>query len=851
MDTNSPFSADLLDQNNFPEQAAERYNPWKDRVYIAGLCLLALSVGFFLFGDTNRSRDPFGGVFMANYVIVWIYMVVLWVNKRLRWWMFGARRADYPSMLLLLLLWLVSCFALNRELEVFRPSVSWLDGYLGISGLACVAFAWHERMGVALRRVLYFALGATAVLLSYYTMVLLPLSGMGLLVFWFFGFSLHGLIPLVFTIYLVLILRNALREEPALRFAAFAGVVMPLLVVGSVAVAWYRVSSQLALSARDYQPTTAELPRWVVVSQHLEQNWLYGHLLKAVAEGTMPSRSNGIMGEFMFSNFGVTENDPLMQIAAAVSPRPELDADECKKIYAAQYDSRNVMEERFWSGHDLLTTSVHSKVMLDPGHRLSYTEKVLTVAHTTVGNSGRTTTQEAIYTFFLPEGGVVTSLSLWINGVEEPGVLTARSKAKEAYSTIVGRERRDPAVVFWQEGNQVRVRVFPVTPDMPRKFKVGVTAPLRYDNQILTYNNIAFDGPSALTATERDSVYFEGNGVFTETPVSFKNENAGRALTFDGAYRHRWSLRCNAPLLARSTFSFDGKTYAVAPWNTQSEEFQPAKIYIDLNEAWTQPELAAVRSLMGMYPVWAATANGLEQLTEQNVAGIFQQSRSLRFSLFPFYKIDDPKNSLLLTKSAAPTPLPSELEGSVFSDGLKQWDAAALRVFHLGDGDAMTAYLRAMREKRDIFCVSGSMDLLEKHLNARTFPQNPESPNTVALPESGVLIVQKDTTVSGKAPDHLFRLFAYNTVLRELGGSTTDEPTDLVQLAEQAYVVTPVSSLVTLETKADYERFDIKPTAGLPSLGNAGAVPEPHEWALIVLLTLGALFSYRVSGLRY
>jgi XrtN system VIT domain protein len=126
-----------------------------------------------------------------------------------------------------------------------------------------------------------------------------------------------------------------------------------------------------------------------------------------------------------------------------------------------------------------------------------------------------------------------------------------------------------------------------------------------------------------------------------------------------------------------------------------------------------------------------------------------------------------------------------------------------------------------------------------------TFPQNLEGTYTVVIPASDLLIAQKDSIAPGKAPDHLFRLFAYNTVLKELGHNAVTEPEELVRLAEQAYVVTPVSSLVTLETKEDYERFDIKPTTGLPSLGNAGAVPEPHEWALIVLLTMGALLAWR------
>ena len=138
-----------------------------------------------------------------------------------------------------------------------------------------------------------------------------------------------------------------------------------------------------------------------------------------------------------------------------------------------------------------------------------------------------------------------------------------------------------------------------------------------------------------------------------------------------------------------------------------------------------------------------------------------------------------------------------------------------------------------------------SSDLLDKYLTTNTFPQNPEGMYTVAIPSSGLLITEKDSITPGKAPDHLFRLFAYNKIMKELGNNATSEPEELVRLAEQAYVVTPVSSLVTLETKQDYERFNIKPTEGLHSLGNAGSVPEPHEWALIVLLTLGAFLAWR------
>lgn len=835
---------DPLDQNPVSEQPAEPYNPLSDKVYVAGLVLLGISLLSFvtLFSSTSPSRGS-GGIFFINYLLVFLYTITLWVNRRLRWWMFGARRADYPVMLLLLLLWLVSCFALNTEIGIFLPSAAWLEWHLGISGLACIGFAWQERMSPVLRRVLWFLLAGSVVLFAYYAVVLVPASGLGILLFWFFGLPLHALVPLVLMIYLILILRNAVRQDPGLRAVIYSGLATPLVVTTVFAGAWYQVSHQLDRQVRAYERNPSDLPKWVFVSQRLEQHPLNEAMLKQIAENRLDFRGGGDLLDLNWlTTFGGTKNDPLLQIAAAVSAKPALDYQECRNIYAAQYNKRNIMEDRHWSGEDLLTTRVESRVQLDPGHRLSYTEKILTVAQQKINNSGSTGTQEAIYTFYLPEGGAVTALSLWIAGKEEPGILTARSKAKTAYNTIVGRERRDPAVVYWQEGNQVRVRVFPVTREEPRMFKIGITAPLRYEEGVQVYDNITFDGPSALTATQLDSVYMEGRGKYVDVPGYFKEKGG---FVSKGRYRHQWSVRCEGPPLL-NTFSFDGKSYSIALWNTQSEPFRPAHIYVDLNEAWTQEELAKVRALLGNYAVSAATPAGeLERLTEENVARIFQQSRSLRFSLFPFYKIENPENSLVLTKSAASTPLPSELNESVIGNGLKQWNPSALRVFHLGSSDEMTAYLRAFQEKRNLFCVSGKMELLEKYLNNQTFPVNPESSKTVAIPASGVLISEIQGAANGKAPDHLFRLFAYNSILKELGNKQQEEPENLVRLAEQAYVVTPVSSLVTLETQEDYERFDIKPSAGLPSLGNAGAVPEPHEWALIVLLTLGAFLMWR------
>jgi XrtN system VIT domain protein len=126
-----------------------------------------------------------------------------------------------------------------------------------------------------------------------------------------------------------------------------------------------------------------------------------------------------------------------------------------------------------------------------------------------------------------------------------------------------------------------------------------------------------------------------------------------------------------------------------------------------------------------------------------------------------------------------------------------------------------------------------------------------EDENTIVIDDAGIIIKKTQTGVQevpdDQAPDHVARLFIYNNIMRTIGsdylrGEIND---DVVSKAVMGYVVTPVSSLIVLESQHDYERFDIGDTGD--SLLNAaressGAVPEPHEWALIVMFLLFVAF---------
>jgi XrtN system VIT domain protein len=183
----------------------------------------------------------------------------------------------------------------------------------------------------------------------------------------------------------------------------------------------------------------------------------------------------------------------------------------------------------------------------------------------------------------------------------------------------------------------------------------------------------------------------------------------------------------------------------------------------------------------------------------------------------------------------------------------------ALRLWELGDRPA--PYLRSLREFRALDLRQGRLPALAAQLEAGTWPAPTESAQAVALPGTSLLIHREtapDTPPVGAAPDHLARLYHYQDLLRTIGTRYFERAAHeeaWLDQARDAYVISPVASLVVLETEADYDRFGIEATPE-DSLGpvtlpkEAGAAPEPHEWALLALLLIFLGGFYRRRYLR-
>ncbi len=840
------------------------FKPWQDTRYIIGLTCLAVSLAAFEF-----YQDRSSGLFLAGggsenafwfcHIFLLVFWAVMTFSKRAETQWF-ATKIDYT--LLLMVLMQVGAFALNRaQMEVFPPSVFWLQVALTVHCGVLLAFSLRDVLPRNVLYGLFFLMGIGFVVDIYFFCFTWLLSVIGIVAIWFFGLSIYASAPLFKLIYQIVFLYRTSEFDALFKRYFFGGVALAVVATALFINSWVGLVNKTEHALAD---ENNPLPSWVRIAQVLPPSVLTEKLLKS----EVPTISNDFF--LSFSRVGERLHDPFMIVANWIKPMPKMEVEDRKKSLRAIFDARTQAEERLWSGENLRIEKVKTAIELHPAHRLAYTEKVVDLKNISGGNS-RFNTEEAIFTFRLPEGGVVTSLSLWVDGEERPAFLTTRGKADAAYRAIVGREQRDPSVVHWQEGNSVSVRVFPCTPDLPRKFKLGFTTPLRKKEGQLVYENVTFDGVIASGVTDSLSVYFsENESILTSSDLKF--DKNGKNLTTKADAMDLWSVSLPCPNLATDVFSFDKKNYRTVEMTPQYEAFDAQEIYLDINSSWSKTACENIAEWSAAKPVFVFSKNEWVRLTTENSAALFKDLLSQNFSVFPIHLIKTPQNALIVTKNKPYSPNYTDLKGSPFAENMAAILplASPVRVFCLDN--QFSTYYNTLRQMRVIVADAGSLDDLKKTVfSEKKFLKNTETNTLLHIPSAQISIEEtpppapKGSYVSGVGAEenvanspsglggeHLLRLFAYNKILATVGKNYFSPDYDLkplVDLAEKAYIVSPVSSLIVLETEADYERFGIK-KGEKRSLGNAvlsqaaaaksGAAPEPAEW-LLILLALGVV----------
>lgn len=807
---------------------------------LLGIVLNIVALGLYnVFSRMKQSEEV---LLFTIFLISAAYFIIIEIANAVenKWRIF---KLDARQFFLLLSLLTISCFSVNLEVIVFAKMPDWLIATFFVSYAALGLQIYFPKMPKNLQTVNLFFMGIAIMLAAYFTIYLMPLLPIGFLGLIFFGLTIHLLVPMILLITLIVHIIRAEKTKFSIA-SLILGLLIPVFILIGFTSRYASAKDKIhRANASIVTRPDNDLSIWVLLSQKLDDDPVTRTLIEGDLVYDMGFSGNWFSPQF--GSFGEAKlHNPFVSISNGLTQKLDISTEDRINILRTLFGQRHKAMAKLWTGKDLATAEVLTNIRVYPEYRMAYMEKIISVKNK---NRYDWNQQEALYSFTLPEGSVASSLSLWINGKEEKSRLSTKAKADSAYTTIVGVEVRDPSVMHWQEGNRLVVNVFPCTPQENRRFKIGVSIPLEYKNNTLSLKNVEFEGPITENTLETTVLKFETEKDIQnlEIPSVFDEMNVNE-FQYTGNYLENWEITFNSPKLSSNSFAFGGNTYKISELDYKNRNIQAKNIFLDINKSWTEEEFNTVLELFKGLDLYVYN-DKIIKLSEKNREMLFEQLSSLNFSLFPIHLVGT-KSPLIISKSTENSPNYSELKDSEFIGKVSKYlseNKSEKYVFNFGE--SLSPYLKTLKQFRVINYRQGNLDDLQKLRESGRFPVTKLDSNQVAVPVSNTKITKIPGETNSGAPDHIMRLYAYNKTVQQAGRHFFKEDyitEKLISLAEDAYIVSPVSSLIVLESQKDYERFDIDENKN--SLGNAtaqghGGVPEPHEWALIIISALVVL----------
>lgn len=462
--------------------------------------------------------------------------------------------------------------------------------------------------------------------------------------------------------------------------------------------------------------------------------------------------------------------------------------------------------------------------------------------------------QEARAQVLLPPGGVVSRLTLWVDGEEREAAFGGRAQVKEAYRSVAVVERRDPVLVSTCGPDRVLVQCFPVPPRGGTiKVRIGITAPLVPDGT----GAGVFRWPSFL---ERNFSIPEDrrHAAWATAPVPMK---AASPMTASGGSGSMFAIRGELrdpelsalSSLIRLTMPVTaGETVVADPrgnppgvicqhWVTQ-EDPAPRRValVVDRNPAMVEPlaELAEVLEKLGGTNEWAVIVAGDEPLWLSPGPAMGEGALPLAGAAAALRSLDcrgghDNLPALLSAWDWAAEAgglvvwihgaLPVELTSPESLRQRLERDGVGTRLVTLPVSHGPNRILERLDGLRRVECAPRIETLgadLRRVLHSRRVKLLRERmPVPTAIEAAGDSL-------------HVARLWAGDEVHRLLAARRQAEA---VALATQYQLVTPVTAAVVLETREQFARHGLEPV-------DATTVPSIPEPSALCLLLMGGLF---------
>jgi hypothetical protein len=462
--------------------------------------------------------------------------------------------------------------------------------------------------------------------------------------------------------------------------------------------------------------------------------------------------------------------------------------------------------------------------------------------------------REARAQIALPPGAVVSRVTLWINGEEREAAFGGRGEVRAAYQQVAVVQRHDPVLVTTCGPDRVLLQCFPVpTNGGVMKVRLGITAPVALDApdhgrfiwpRFLERNfRIAEDFQHALwmesperlgsvktaaASTRSNTLPFTMHESLGETNLTaaarsveiFRRPEAGTVWTpmvADGGQVIRQTIRPATPALpSRIVLVVDG-----------SEGMRP--FVPEIAEALSKfPETTEVALVVASDEIRHPESQPGK--ATKDLIGVYQHSlRKIHFvggqdnlpAIVAGWDLAAAVDDGVVVWIHLPQPVMLSTESALRQRLDRSRSPARLLELQVRNGpDRIVEKLDGLWAVEHVTHSSSVRADLEELVNEWT-----GKTRTFELVRENVA-ASMDTTNGPRVSGQLERLWARDETLRLAGKRQRDEAT---RLAAAHQLVTPVTGAVVLETKEQYDRFNLKPADPM----TVPSIPEPQLPALI------------------
>jgi hypothetical protein len=532
------------------------------------------------------------------------------------------------------------------------------------------------------------------------------------------------------------------------------------------------------------------------------------------------------------------------------------------QIYTAR-GRWNVLEEEFTWDNDQGGDSVAGRVrglslassrqdgLIDADAALGYVEWILEFKN--VSKLQR----EARAQILLPPGGVVSRLTLWINGEEREAAFGGRSQVREAYQNVV-TQRRDPVLVTTCGPDRVLVQCFPVPADGGlMKVRIGVTAPL-----VLTKaGEAAFRWPCFLernfTIPEefKHTVWVESKQPLESVGGRLKVDRAQSGLAAvrgdltESELSHPQNLvRIHRDSAMRQAWTVDIRddgNRIIRQSITESEATPPQRVIFVVDGSQAMKEyLPAIAGTFENLPAGMefavlvandhlASPLRVEAGSTETYLSIARELRRMKATggqdnlpaLLRAWDLAAESPHAVIVWIHGPQPILLENAGPLKQRFERRPRSPVLHEVPTRTGpNRIAEMLDGIEAVKSLPRLGGLDDDLK-----RLIASWGGGGKNLALVRERLNADMPVASMQGKQTSlHLARLWAFDEILRLIAGREFDQA---LQLAGRYQLVTPISGAVVLETQTQYQTAELKPV----DAQSVPAVPEPSTWVLLVL----------------